>query len=93
MVINLIIALLLIFIGHQARQIEISNLKLKDNIENLRKQIEINKIEYTYHTNSDYLKKLYELYHQDIENFQEHKIISYNDFSSKDKTKIFLVDY
>jgi hypothetical protein len=93
MTINLIIAFLLIFIGHKTRQIEVSNLNLEIKIKKINQQIDINKIEYTFHTNSEYLKKLYELYHPSIENYQDHKIISFNQFSNQDKANIFLVDY
>ena len=93
MIVNIVMAFLLIFIGHQARNIEISNSILENKINKIKEQIDINKIEYTFHTNPEYLKKLYELYHQDIENFQESKIISYNEFLNKGKTNILLVDY
>ena len=93
MSVNLIIAFLLIFIGHQARNIEISNSILENKINKIREQIDINKIEYTFHNNSEYLKKLYELYNQKIEDNHENIILSFNDFSSKDKNNIFFVDY
>ena len=93
MLVNLIIAFLLIFVGHNSRQIEISNINLESSIIQLKKEIEINKIEYTFHNNSEYLKKLYELYKQKIDNNHENIILSFNDFSSKNKNNIFLVDY
>ena len=93
MLINLIIAFLLIFIGHQARQIEISNIKLKTSINELNKEIVINKIEYTFHNNAGYLKKLYELYDDSIEENVENRILSFKDFSNRDKNNILLVDY
>ena len=93
MSVNLIIAFLLIFIGHNSRQIEITNSNLESSINQLKKEIVINKIEYTFHNNSEYLKKLYELYNQKIEYNHENIILSFNDFSSKDKNNIFFVDY
>ena len=93
MSVNLIIAFLLIFIGHNSRQIEITNSNLESSINQLKKEIEINKIEYTFHNNSEYLKKLYELYKQKIDDNHENIILSFNDFSSKDKNNIFFVDY
>ena len=93
MLVNLIIAFLLIFIGLNSRQIEITNSDLETSINQLKKEILINKIEYTFHNNSEYLKKLYELYKQKIDDNHENIILSFNDFSSKDKNSIFLVDY
>ena len=93
MLVNLIIAFLLIFIGLNSRQIEITNSDLETSINQLKKEIVINKIEYTFHNNSEYLKKLYELYKQKIDDNHENIILSFNDFSSKDKNNIFLVDY
>ena len=93
MSINLVIAFLLIFIGHQARQIEVSNSNFETLIDQLKKEIVINKIEYTFHNNSEYLKKLYELYMKKIDDNHENIILSFNDFSSQDKNNIFLVDY
>ena len=84
---------LLIFIGHNSRQIEITNSNLESSINQLKKEIVINKIEYTFHNNSEYLKKLYELYKQKIDDNHENIILSFNDFSSKDKNNIFFVDY
>ncbi len=93
MTINLFIALLLIFIGHKAREIEISNLNLQTTINKLNEEIEINKIEYTFHTNSEYLKKLYSLYNPNLENEKTNKVLSFNDFSDKKNNNILLVDY
>ena len=93
MLVNLIIAFLLIFIGLNSRQIEITNSDLETSINQLKKEIVINKIEYTFHNNSEYLKKLYELYKQKIDDNHNNIILSFNDFSSKDKNNIFLVDY
>tara|TARA_B100000700_G_scaffold236874_1_gene262918 strand:+ start:373 stop:684 length:312 start_codon:yes stop_codon:yes gene_type:complete len=93
MTVNLIIAFLLIYIGHQARQVEILNSDLKTSISKLKQDIIISKIEFTFHNNSEYLKKLYELYIKDIDKNHENIILSFNDFSSKGKTNILLVDY
>ena len=93
MLVNLIIAFLLIFIGLNSRQIEITNSDLETSINQLKKEIVINKIEYTFHNNSEYLKKLYELYKQKIDDNHNNIILSFNDFSFKDKNNIFLVDY
>ena len=93
MLVNLIIALLLIFIGLNSRQIEITNSNLESSINQLKKEIVINKIEYTFHNNSEYLKKLYELYKQKIDDNHKNIILSFDDFSFKDKNNIFLVDY
>ena len=93
MTVNLIIAFLLIYIGHQARQVEILNSDLKTSISKLKQDIIISKIEFTFHNNSEYLKKLYELYIKDIDKNHENIILSFNDFSSQDNNNIFLVDY
>ena len=75
------------------RNTEITNSNLESSINQLKKEIVINKIEYTFHNNSEYLKKLYELYKQKIDDNHENIILSFNDFSSKDMNNIFLVDY
>ena len=46
---NLVIALIMIFIGHKARNIEITNNKLKNKINLVTQEINVNQIEYTFH--------------------------------------------
>ena len=93
MFINLIIAFLLIFIGNNSRKIELSNLNLEKKIDQLKQKIEINKIEYTFHTNSNYLRKIYKIYHSNSDYNEENKIITYNELLEDNKSEIFLVDY
>ena len=93
MIINLIIAFLLIFIGHNAREIELSNKRIAKQINQIKDEININKIEYTFHTNAKYLKKIYQIYSSSIEDNEDSTILSFKEFSKRDNKSIFLIDY
>ena len=60
--INLIIVFLSIFVGNLTRKIEITNQQIKQNIQKNKQQLTINKIEFSFYNNSDYLKKLHSIY-------------------------------
>ena len=68
LLINLIIVFLTIFLGNVTRKLELSNNKKLENIEKLEEQLKVNKIEYSFYNNADYLKKLHRIYFSHEEN-------------------------
>ena len=93
MTINIFIALILIYIGHQTRNLEISNLILKNKIDEKEHIININQIEFSLHNNNKYLKKLFSIYETDLENKELSNIISLSEFSNFEKKEIFQVGF
>jgi len=93
MTINIFIALILIYIGHQTRNLEISNLILKNKIDEKEHIININQIEFSLHNNNKYLKKLFSIYETDLENKELSNIISLSEFSNLEKKEIFKVGF
>ena len=55
MTINILIAFVLIYIGHQTRNLEISNLSLKHKIDQKKQEININQIEFSLYNDNNYL--------------------------------------
>ena len=92
LLINLVIVFLSIFTGNLTRQLELTNKNTKLNIEKEDEQLQINKIEFSFYNNSDYLKKLYNIYISYEEDQIEKKIVSLSDFSDKKKEKLILVN-
>jgi hypothetical protein len=92
LLINLVIVFLSIFTGNLTRQLELTNNNTKLNIEKEDEQLQINKIEFSFYNNSDYLKKLYNIYISYEEDQIEKKIVSLSDFSDKKKEKLILVN-
>ena len=90
--INLVIVFLSIFIANITRKLELSNNQIKANIQNQQEQLSINKIEFTYHNNSDYLKKLHNLYFSYEEIDLEKKIVLISNFSNINNESLILVD-
>mgnify|MGYP001212570449 CR=1 FL=1 len=90
--INLIIVLLSIFIGNLTRELEITNNKIKLQIENEKEQLQINKIEFSFYNNSDYLKKLHNIYFSFEEEYPEKKIVSFSNISNMKKESLMLVN-
>ena len=93
MTINIMIAFLMIFIGHNTRKIELSNNTLINDINKKKEEINVNQIEYSYHNNLQYLKKIYSLYFNKIENKQITKIYSLQELLNEDQKNVFLIDY
>ena len=90
--INLVIVFLTIFLGNLTRKLEISN-NLKDQeIQKQKEQLKINKIEYSFYNNSNYLKKLYEIYFSYEEEDLDKKIVKLSNISSLKNNKIILVN-
>ena len=90
--INLIIVFLSIFIGNLTRELEITNNKIKLQIENEKEQLQINKIEFSFYNNSDYLRKLHNIYFSVDEVYPEKNILSFSNISDITKERVFLVN-
>ena len=93
MTINILIAFVLIYIGHQTRNLEISNLSLKHKIDQKEQAININQIEFTLYNDNNYLKKLFSIYETDLEKTELSNIISLSEFSNFEKKEIFKVGF
>ena len=92
LLINLIIVFLSIYCGNLTRKLEITNQQIKLNIEKEIEQLQVNKIEFSYYNNSDYLKKLYNIYFSFDENYPEKNILSLSNISDTTKERVFLVN-
>ena len=90
--INLIIVFLTIFLGNLTRKLELSNNKKLENIEKLEEQLKVNKIEYSFYNNADYLKKLHEIYFSHEEIFLEKKIVDIKNISNTQANEIILIN-
>ena len=90
--INLILVFLSIFSGNLTRKLEITNHHIKFNIEKELEQLQVNKIEFSFYNNSDYLRRLHNIYLYVDENFSEKNILSLSNTSDTTKEKIFLVN-
>tara|TARA_X000000368_G_C22777540_1_gene600013 strand:- start:405 stop:719 length:315 start_codon:yes stop_codon:yes gene_type:complete len=92
LIINLIIVFLSIFTGNLTRKLELSNYQINLNIEKENEQLQINKIEFSYYNNSDYLKKLHNIYFNFKENHPEKKIVSISNISDIKKERLILAN-
>ena len=90
--INLIIVFLTIFLGNWTRKLEVSNDAKKNNIQKLEEQLKINKIEYSLYNNSNYLKKLHDIYFSYEEENLQNKIVYLSNISNLKNNKIILVN-
>ena len=91
MIINIFIAFVLIYIGHQTRTLEISNLSLKNKIDEKKHAININQIEFSLHNDNKYLKKLFSIYDTGLEKKELSKIFNLSEFSNLESKEIFKV--
>ena len=90
--INLVIVFITIFLGNLTRKLEISN-NLKDqDIQKQKEQLKINKIEYSFYNNPNYIKKLYEIYFSYEEEDLDKKIVNLSNISNLKNNKIILVN-
>jgi len=90
--INLIIVFLSIFSGNLTRKLEIANHQIKLNIDKETEQLQVNKIEFSFYNNPDYLRKLHNIYFSIDENFPEKNILSLSNISDITKEKVYLVN-
>ncbi|SVD05403.1 uncharacterized protein METZ01_LOCUS358257 [marine metagenome] len=93
MTINILIAFVLIYVGHQTRNLEISNLTLKNKIDEKENEININQIEFSLYNDNKYLKKLFSIYETNLEKKELSNIISLSEFSNFEKKDIFKVGF
>ena len=91
-IINLIIVFLSIFTGNLTRKLELTNNQIKFNIEKEKEQLQINKIEFSFYNNLDYLKKLHNIYFSFEQDHPEKKIVSLSQVSDSNKDKFVLVN-
>ena len=91
-IINLIVVFLTIFTGNLTRKLEITNNQIKFNIEKQKEQLQINKIEFSFYNNPDYLKKLHNIYFTYEEDHPEKKIVSLSNISDIKKERIILAN-
>ena len=88
----MIIVFLTIFLGNLTRKLELSNNKKLENIEKLEEQLKVNKIEYSFYNNADYLKKLHEIYFSHEEISLEKKIVDIKNISNIKANDIILIN-
>ena len=91
LLINLVIVFLAIFIGNLTRKLEINNNVIKQNIQKEKEQLKVNKIEFSFYNNPNYLKKLHEIYFSYEEEDLHKKIVDLSNISNLKKNKIILV--
>ena len=90
--INLIIVFLSIFIGNLTRKTELINNQAKLDIQKQKEQLSINKIEFSFYNNPDYLKKLHNIYFSLEEDNIEKKIVSFYNISKINNDSLVLVN-
>ena len=92
LLINLIVVFLSIFSGNLTRKLEVTNHQIKLNIEKEIEQLQVNKIEFSFYNNSDYLRKLHKIYFSVEEVYPEKNILSFSNISDITKERVFLVN-
>ena len=92
LLINLVIVFLTIFLGNLTRKLEINNNLIEINIKKEKEQLKINKIEYSFYNNPNYLKKLHSIYFSYEEEDLENKILDISNISNLKNNKITLVN-
>ena len=90
--INLIIVFLSIFIGNLTRKTELINNQAQLDIQKQKEQLSINKIEFSFYNNPDYLKKLHNIYFSLEEDNIEKKIVSFYNISKINNDSFVLVN-
>ena len=93
MLINIIIALFLIFLGHQTRKLEIVNAEIINEINSINHEIKINQMEFALHNDNKYLKKLYSIYQDDLDSKMPVTIIKLSELSSFKNQGIYKVNF
>ena len=74
------------------RKLELANNQIINDIKKQEENLSINKIEFTYHNNSDYLKKLHSLYFSYEEKNLEKRIVKLSDISNINNYSLTLVN-
>ena len=81
-----------IFLGNLTRKLEISNNLIEHNIQIQKAQLKVNKIEYSFYNNPNYLKKLHDIYFSYEEEDLQNKIVNFSNISNRKNNKIILVN-
>ena len=92
LLINLVIVFLAIYLGNITRKLEINNNIIEQNIQKQKEQLKVNKIEYSFYNNPNYLKKLHEIYFSYEEEGLENKIVDITNISNLKDNKIILIN-
>ena len=92
LLINLIVVFLSIFSGNLTRKLEVTNHHIRLNIEKEIEQLQVNKIEFSYYNNSNYLRKLHNIYFSVDETYPEKNILSLSNISDITKERVYLVN-
>ena len=92
LLINLVLVFLAIFLGNLTRKLEISNSLVEKNIQKQKEQLKVNKIEYSFYNNPNYLKKLHDIYFSYEEEDLQNKIVNFSNISNRKNNKIILVN-
>ena len=71
-----------IFVGNLTRKLELTNQQIKQDIQKNKQQLTINRIEFSFYNNLDYLKKLHNIYFTFEEDHPEKKIVSLCNYKS-----------
>ena len=79
--------------GNLTRKLELSNNKKLENIEKLEEQLKVNKIEYSFYNNVDYLKKLHGIYFSHEEISLEKKIVDIKNISNTHEDELILINF
>ena len=90
--INLVIVFLTIFLGNLTRKLELSNNTKEESIKKLEEQLKINKIEYSFYNNANYLKKLHGIYFSYEEISLEKKIVDIKNISNVKANEVILIN-
>ena len=75
--------LILLYVGNITGKVEKKNFLLKQRINFIQGQVNVNEIEYTYYNSYNYLKKLQKIYLEDSDNNFINQRISYSYFEKK----------
>ena len=89
---NLVLVITLLYFSSIAKEIEKENKILEMQILKFNKQLKINEVEFTLHSQSSYLKKLQKIYF-DTDNMDsfENTRINLMDFENKELRHIYMV--
>ena len=88
-VLSIFIIILLLYFANITRKIEKENYVLKNQINNLQEQININEIEFSVFNSYEYLLKMQSIYFEKNDNINFDNRISFNDFKDKDLKNLF----
>jgi len=83
-VLSIFIIILLLYFANITRKIEKENYVLKNQINNIQEQININEIEFSVFNSYEYLLKMQSIYLEKNDNVTFDNRISFNDFKDKD---------